>query len=59
MLLNCHFLGGGATATAVLDVDTSGNPSVPGLFQQRLVLAAKPNAVQTFNMSHLVLTTTL
>jgi hypothetical protein len=45
------FSAGAATATAVLQMSTGGNPSVPGLHQQRLVLAAKPLAVQTFNMS--------
>lgn len=45
------FSAGAATATAFLQDSTAGNPSVPGLHQQRLVLAAKPLALQTFDMS--------
>lgn len=43
--------GGGAAATAVLSADSNGFPSVPGFFQQRLVLAAPEGAPQTFYMS--------
>lgn len=45
------FSSGAATATVNLQTTTAGNPSVPGLHEQRLVLAARPLAVQTFNMS--------
>lgn len=45
------FSAGAAAATAVLQSTSAGNPGVPGLFQQRLVLAAKPLSVQTFDMS--------
>jgi hypothetical protein len=42
---------GGATATAVLGPSSSGNPTVPGFFQQRLVLAGPVFSPQQFNMS--------
>jgi len=45
------FGSGGATATAVISGVSNGNPTVPGFFQQRLVLAAPPGAPQTFYMS--------
>jgi hypothetical protein len=45
------FSAGAAAATAIAQSNTAGNPSAVGLFQQRLVLAAKPLAVQTFDMS--------
>ena len=45
------FSAGAATATAVLQASGAGNPAVVGLFQQRLVFAAKPTSVQTFDMS--------
>lgn len=45
------FSAGAATATAVLAASTAGNPSVPGFFQQRLVLAALPNAPQSLYFS--------
>jgi len=48
---NVTFDAGAAAATAILDETSAGNPAVPGLHQQRLVLAARPEAVQTFNMS--------
>lgn len=50
---NVVFSIGGPTATglAILDNTAAGNPAVPGLHQQRLVLAARPLAVQSFNMS--------
>jgi hypothetical protein len=41
----------GATAVATLAATSNGNPSVPGFFQQRLVLAAPNGAPQTFYMS--------
>jgi len=41
----------GATATATLAASSNGYPSVPGFFQQRLVLAAPTGAPQTFYMS--------
>lgn len=40
-----------ATAVATLGTTSSGNPTVPGFFQQRLVLAGQTNAPQTFYMS--------
>lgn len=43
--------GDTATATATIGSGSAGNPSVPTFFQQRLVLAAPPGAVQTFYMS--------
>ena len=45
------FSAGAAAATAVLGAPTAGNPEVPGFFQQRLVLAAQPSALQSFFMS--------
>jgi hypothetical protein len=45
------FSAGAATATAVLSATSNGYPSVPGFFQQRLVLAAPTGAPQTFYMS--------
>lgn len=45
------FSAGAATATAVLSTTSNGYPSVPGFFQQRLVLAAPLGAPQTFYMS--------
>ncbi len=45
------FSSGAATATATLGAVSSGNPSVPGFFQQRLVLASQPKALQSFDMS--------
>ncbi len=45
------FSAGAATATATVGAASSGNPSVPGFFQQRLVLASQAKAIQSFNMS--------
>lgn len=45
------FSAGGATATSTLGPISAGNPSVPGFFDQRLVLAAPTQALQTFYMS--------
>lgn len=45
------FSGGGATATAVLGTPSSGNPTVPGFFQQRFTLAGPVANAQQFNMS--------
>jgi hypothetical protein len=45
------FSSGSAAATAVLASTSSGNPSVPTFFQQRLVLAAPTSSPQTFYMS--------
>lgn len=45
------FSAGAATATAVLSSSAGGNPTVPGFFQQRLVLAAPLASPQTFYMS--------
>lgn len=47
------FTAGGPTAAAGTTIGAGpiGNPSVPGFFQQRLVLAAMPRASQTFIMS--------
>lgn len=45
------FSSGAATATAVLSATSNGYPSVPGFFQQRLVLAAPNGSPQTFYMS--------
>ena len=45
------FSAGAATATAVLSSSAGGNPTVPGFFQQRLILAAPLAAPQTFFMS--------
>lgn len=39
--------GGGAPPSGI----AGGNPEVPGFFQERLVLASQPNALQTFYMS--------
>jgi hypothetical protein len=43
--------GGASTATATLGAPSAGNPTVPGYFQQRLVLAGPPSQPQQFNMS--------
>ena len=45
------FSAGAATATAILQPTTNGNPAVCAFFQQRLVLAAPVKSPQTFNMS--------
>lgn len=45
------FSSGSATATAIQGPTTQGYPSVPGFFQQRLVLAAPNGSPQTFYMS--------
>jgi hypothetical protein len=45
------FSSGAATATATLSATSNGYPSVPGFFQQRLVLASPTGAPQTFYMS--------
>lgn len=45
------FSAGGATATATLGTPSSGNPTVPGFFQQRFVLAGPVSNAQQFNMS--------
>lgn len=45
------FSSGSATATAILGLSSAGYPSVPGFFQQRLVLAAPNGSPQTFYMS--------
>lgn len=45
------FSSGSGTAVATLGQASAGNPSVPGYFQQRLILAAPTNAPQTFYMS--------
>lgn len=45
------FSAGAATATATLSPSSNGFPSVPGFFQQRLVLAAPEGSPQTFYMS--------
>ena len=42
---------GSGTATAVLGAAGAGNPTVPGFFQQRLVLAGEVNNPQGFDMS--------
>lgn len=42
---------GGATFTAVLATSTAGKPSVPGFYQQRLVLAGPTINPQRFNFS--------
>lgn len=44
-------LGGGATAVSTIGAGSVGNPGVPSYFQQKLVLAAPPGAVNTFYMS--------
>lgn len=50
---NVTFSAGSVTATAdaTLGTSSAGNPAVPGFFQQRMVLAGPPGAVQTFYMS--------
>lgn len=48
---NVTFSAGLATATAVLDTASAGNPGVCVFFQQRLVLAAPTQSPQTFYMS--------
>lgn len=45
------FTSGGATATATLGAAGTGNPTVPGFFQQRLVLAGPVANPRQFNMS--------
>lgn len=45
------FSAGVATATATLSSTAGGNPTVPGFFQQRLILAAPSISPQTFFMS--------
>lgn len=45
------FSSGAAAATAVLGPSSDLNPTVPGIFQQRLVLAGLAGAPQTFYMS--------
>lgn len=45
------FGSGSAAGTAVLSSTAGGNPTVPGFFQQRLVLAAPSVSPQTFFMS--------
>lgn len=44
-------IGGGASATAVLGAPSSGNPTVPGFIDQRLVLAAPVMNPQQLNLS--------
>lgn len=48
---NVTFSSGTAAATAILGTASSGNPSVPAYFQQRLVLGGPTNSPQQFNMS--------
>lgn len=43
--------GGGGVATAVLGAPSSGNPTVPQFFQQRLALLGPVSSPQQFNMS--------
>lgn len=45
------FSSGTASAVGVLAPASSGNPTVPGFFQQRLILAAPVQSPQTFYMS--------
>lgn len=45
------FSSGAAAATATLGAPSAGNPSVPGLFQQRLILAGPTANPRQFNMS--------
>lgn len=45
------FSTGAATATATLGAPSSGNPTVPSFFQQRLVFAGPVSNPQQFNMS--------
>lgn len=45
------FSTGAATATVTLGAPSSGNPTVPSYFQQRLVLAGPVSNPQQFNMS--------
>lgn len=45
------FSTGTAAATAALGASSSGNPTVPSFFQQRLIFAAPPLAPNQFNMS--------
>jgi len=44
-------IGGGASATAVLGAPSSGNPTVPGFIDQRLVLAGPVMNPQQLNLS--------
>ena len=48
---NVTFSAGAATATATLGAAANGFPSVPGYFQQRLILAAPSAAPSTFYCS--------
>lgn len=43
--------GSGAAGTTALGAPSAGNPTVPGLFQQRLVLAGPVSNPRQFNMS--------
>src|SRR6266403_2996730 len=43
--------GGGGAAYAGVNAGASGNPTVPGIFQQRLVLAGPVGSPQQFNFS--------
>lgn len=45
------FSSGAASATAVIGAPSSGNPTAPGFFQQRLVLAGPVSNPLQFNMS--------
>lgn len=45
------FSSGAATGTAILGASSTGFPTVPGFFQQRLVLAGPVGSPQTFYMS--------
>src|SRR6185503_5243664 len=45
------FSTGPATATASIGSPSAGNPSVPGFFQQRMVLAGQQQSPQSFQMS--------
>lgn len=45
------FSTGAAAATVSLGAPSSGNPTVPGFFQQRMVLAGPVGSPQQFNMS--------
>ena len=48
---NVTFSGGSAAATATLGLVSAGNPGVPTFFQERLMLAAQQQAVQSYNLS--------
>lgn len=43
--------GGGSSATTTLGAPSAGNPTVPGFFDQRLILAGPVGNPQQFNMS--------